>query len=346
MPLVKKVRTRGANMVVVANGELLFVPGGDIARWNNSLSQRVRRGAATAAPANKRPRWGHYGKPLKQSITASTDIDTARMMVHTAVGSSAHYAAFVDQGTKSFQASILPPWTRGSSSLYEHTFKVPEHMGTNSDGSADIQWNEVGKITVSGQKARHFFDIGLRGGLLSMRVLTRNMPGNGGPMMSKALGTFPDRLANFVGGTPWSFAFDAQLREWRAWRDAAWHSGKILGQGYVRERHRREYKAVKEHIRKGIAREESRAKSRALSAERSRRWRERQREKNGTARINAKAKSADRAKFLSAMVKKYGPGNVDRKSLEFRGGRWYITVKVGRDFKEVSAPAKFVGAQD
>lgn len=48
----------------------------------------------------------------------------------------------------------------------------------------------------------------------------------------------------------------------------------------------------------------------------------------------------ERTRFLNAMVKKYGSNNVERGSVEFRGGYWYLTVRTKDDrgrwiFKEV-----------
>lgn len=347
MPLVKKVRKRGANLVVVANGELLFVPGGQVSRWNNSLSQRVRNAAAAHAPSNKRPRWAHYGKPLKGTMRTSTDIDTAQMRVHTAIGSTAPYSAYVDQGTGiyggkgPYEAKILPPWTRGSPSLYEHTWNIPER-GYDRDGRAITNWRPQGTVTIKGQKGQFFFDRALRDGFHGMRLIATV---SRGPMMSKALASFPDHLAGFAGNTPWSFTFDVQLREWRIWRDEAWYAGKVLGKGYNKERYRREYRDVREQIDRALSREARLARD----AERKRNYRARKRDESGKPRRDnatraayAAAKKADEARFHAAMIKKYGAANVD-ENVELVNGRWEVLVKVGRkDWETRSAPAKFL----
>lgn len=220
MPLTRVVRSRGANIVVTAYGELLFTPTGDIARWNRSLSNKVRGAAQRGAPVNKRPRWAHYGKPLKSTMRSSTGIDTARMRVHAAVGSTSPYGYYVDQGTGvyagrgPYPAKILPPRSQGGSDLYEHTWRP--------GGGA----KRVNPVLIKGQKGQEFLDAGLQAGFRAMRMPTAVVPGGGSALVSAALDSFPEGLENFFGNTPVSSAFVAQLTEWRAWRDDAWKSAR------------------------------------------------------------------------------------------------------------------------
>lgn len=217
--LARRIRSRGATVYAEAHGEVLFAPGTSLSRWKNRFSNRLTAETAKAAPSNKRPRWAHYGKPLKQTISSSTSTRLTRGggRFYIATGSSANHALFVDQGTSSFQAKILPPWTRGGASLYESTWVPPGSSGP------------VGPIQVRGQKAQHFFDKGLQRGFQRMRLRSVQVPGEGISGMKEAFRGMPASLTNFSGATPWSFAFDAQLRQWRAWRDEAFNSRKMLG---------------------------------------------------------------------------------------------------------------------
>lgn len=225
MPLVRRIRRRGANIVVEAHGEVLFAATGDVGRWTNRFSQRVGAFARQEAPSNKRPRWAHYGKPLKATITATTKYDEMRMRVYSAIGSSAAHAWYVDQGTGVFNGSgpypakILPPWTRGSASLYEHTWRPAGQAGTK----------RVRTVMIKGQKGQFFFDKALDRGFRSMRMRAFQVPGEGGPKISAALGSMPTGMENFSGNTPNSGAFRAELNQWREWRDAAWNNREGLG---------------------------------------------------------------------------------------------------------------------
>jgi hypothetical protein len=227
--LVRRIRSRVSGKgvgVVEANGEVLFAPGTDLSRWKNRFSQRVREATATAAPTNKRPRWDHYGKALKQTITASTStrITKGGGFFYIAVGSSAPHAYYVDQGTGiyggngPYEAKILPPWTRGSPSLYEHTWR-PGGAGTR----------KVRPVMIKGQKGQGFFDTGLKRGFQSMRMRSFQVPGEGVSGMTSALASFPSGLLNFAGNTASDGPFKGQLAEWREWRDEAWGKGDMLG---------------------------------------------------------------------------------------------------------------------
>lgn len=228
--LVRKIRKRGANIVVEAHGEVLFAATGDVGKWQNRMSHRVRAFAAQEAPRNKRPRWGHYGKPLRSTFTATTRYQEGNMRVYSAIGSSAPHAYYVDQGTGVFNgagpypAKVLPPWQRGEGSLYEATWR-PGGPGTR----------RVKPIMIKGQKGQGFFDKGLARGFRSMRLRAFQLPGEGGPKISQALNSMPTGMTNFAGNTPADGAFIASLEQWRAWRDAAW-ARNTLGRNIRPER--------------------------------------------------------------------------------------------------------------
>lgn len=225
MVLVRRIHNRGANIVVEANGEVLFLPTGDVANWQRRFSARVREFSAMEAPVNKRPRWAHYGKPLKTTFTASTTLQPGRMRAYSAVGSTAPHAYYVDQGTGIFngsspwKAKILPPTHRGGPNLYEHTWR-PAPGATR-----------VGAVFIKGQKGQHFFDKGLKRGFESMRMRSFQVPGEG--RITEALNSVPTGLLGFLGNTAATPAFVAQLEEWRAWRDAAWRDNINLRTGQI-----------------------------------------------------------------------------------------------------------------
>lgn len=215
--LVRKIRNRGANIVVEAHAEVLFAATGDVGRWQNRMSQRVRSFAAQAAPRNKRPRWAHYGKPLRDTFTATTKYQEGNMRVYSAIGSSAPHAYYVDQGTGVFNGSgpypakVLPPWQRGEGSLYEATWRP---NGPNG--------KRVKPVMIKGQKGQGFFAAGLARGFRSMRLRSFQVPGEGGPKIANAMAAMPTGMENFKGNTPGDGAFVAQLKQWREWRDEAW----------------------------------------------------------------------------------------------------------------------------
>jgi hypothetical protein len=225
MPQVKTLRNRGATIVVEANGELLFTPLGPITQWNRRISRHIREAAIAEAPSNKRPRWSHYGKPLKATMRATTRSDPVTMHAYAAVGSTAPYSLYVDQGTgiyagrAPYQGKILPPWFPGSPSLYEHTWRPLEGKEYAP---------RIGTVTIKGQKGQHFFDKALKRGLAAEAIATTTG-------LYPALDTFPDSLTGFLGpfSTP---AFIGQLNEWRQWRDAAWSRDRPLGEGKAKAR--------------------------------------------------------------------------------------------------------------
>lgn len=312
MPEVRTIRNRGAFMIVEAHGEVLFTERSDVANFTRRLSNNARRFAAQEAPANKRPRWSHYGPSLKNSFRASTDADPARLRVDAAIGSTAHYAEFVDQGTKPFLAKILPPWAPRYPFLYEHTWVSP------------VTGERAGRIPVKGQRGRFFFEKGLHRAFLTAGMASAVVPFEPGRMA-----TFPERLANFVGATPVDDAFKAQLDEWRAQRNAAWGA-------FVRDRDR-PFRPTRSRATTSPERKKE------LSAARSRKYRRgaayeanQKRKGRNTKDVRKDAERrrnlrSERTRFLNAMLKKYGVQNVDKGSLEFRNGYWYITVRVRDD---------------
>lgn len=225
--LVKRIHKRGATVTVEAHGEVLFAAVGPVGRWTNRFSNRVTAFTSAAAPSNKRPRWAHYGEPLKSTITSSTSYQPARLRVYSAVGSSAPYAAYVDQGTGVFggggpyPAKILPPWQPGSPSLYEATWRPGGPGG-----------RLVSPVMIKGQRGQKFFAEGLAAGFRSMRMRSAQLPGEGGPKIAAATRTAPPSLLGRVLGPKASPAFIGQLALWRQWRDEAWADPKQgLGRG-------------------------------------------------------------------------------------------------------------------
>lgn len=230
MPVVKRIRNRGATITVEAHGEVLFMPGGDVHNWTNRFTGRIRAKTIQAAPSNSRPRWAHYGKPLRSTIVSARPRfwgnGRDKMRVYAAVGSTAAYAQYVDQGTgvynggAPYEAAILPPWQQGSPSLYERTWRPAGPRG-----------RRVRPVMIKGQRGQQFFDKGLAAAFRSMRMRSFQVPGEGGPKITDALNSTPSTLENFLGNTPATPAFVAQLGEWRKWRDEAWGKGEGLGRG-------------------------------------------------------------------------------------------------------------------
>lgn len=221
MPRVKIVRRRGSRAVIEAHGEVLMTPVGPVGIWTANLSRAITAAVKTAAPQNSRPYWGHYAgtKRLNQSITSTTDYDPATMHIHAAVGSSAAYALYVDQGTgihagkQPYQAAILPPWRRGEGSLYEATW-MPGGPGTR----------RVGKVMIKGQRGQKFFERGLRFGMMARGVVPVTVPGD----PSARLANQKSQILPNVP-PPQMSLFRLQLEEWRIWRDKAWAAGEMLG---------------------------------------------------------------------------------------------------------------------
>lgn len=291
MTVVRRLKGRNAHGIVEVHGEVLFAPGAVLDRWKRKFSTAVTTATIAAAPSNERPRWKHYGKPLKGTITSSTDTDIVKGggKFHIAVGSTAPYAYFVDQGTgmhvgnAEWAAEILPPRTWGGGDLYE---RRPFGRTRKED------------VYISGQRPQYFFDAGLARGFHAMRLRSVEIPGEGVSGLASGLQSFPLGLADEVSGaTPSDAAFRAQLGEWRAWRKAAWE-------------------------REAQARRDTRARQRATKPVKPKRT------KPSMSQKTRKLLKADRAKFLAAMLKKYGASNVDTGSLELKGNRWNILIRV------------------
>lgn len=329
MPVVRMLRRRGATVIVEAHAEVLVAPGGRLDVWKRRFSNNVTRFASEAAPRNKRPRWAHYGKPLRKTITSSTQTVGSRM--HFAVGSTSDHALYVDQGTNSFNAKILPPWTRNSPSLYEASWKVPKRGGVNEYGERVIEFEEVGTIRVRGQRAQRFMQKGID---RAFRAAHLREATSLTPYAAQGLSFFPTHLTNFVGATPWSFAFDAQLREWRLWRDAAWRSGRVLGLGINKERQRREYQRTMREAKTLRTYQEMRERDKVRSRERSRAYRDRQRRlnppktpKETRSQQRDRAIKADRSRLLNIARKRY-PDPRFTVSLKFSDGKWTAIVSL------------------
>lgn len=274
MPLVRRIQGRNANIVVEAHGEVLFAGSGPVGRWTNRFSHRVRAASAGYAPTNKRPRWAHYGKPLKSTFTASTTYQPGRMRVYAAIGSSAPHAYYVDQGTKGFNAKILPPTSHGGSDLREATWRVPNP----ATGGTRQTWSEIGTIPVSGQRAQEFFARGLARGFQSMRMRSYQIPAD--PRISGVLDSIPTGMTGFKGNTPADGAFVAQLQEWRADREAAWRATRPA-------KPRR-----------------ARTPRRATAEQRRRWWREAQQRARDRARDKKKSTDKDKSGYTTVAAKK------------------------------------------
>lgn len=233
MVLIKRIHNRGANIVVEANAEVLFLATGDVGKWSNIFRKRIEIFTAGFAPSNSRPRWAHYGRPLGKTFTSDISYQPGRLRVYAAAGSTSNYAAFVDQGTgvyvgnAPYEAKILPPWERGSASLYEHTWR-PAGPGTP----------EVKPVMIKGQRGQFFFARGLERAFQSMRMRSFQLPGDA--RIAKALSVVPASLGNFVGATPGDAAFEFSLIEWRVWRDVAWRRDEHLGKDWAPGRTRQQ----------------------------------------------------------------------------------------------------------
>lgn len=214
----RRLRSRGATVTVTAHGQILAVKGGVVNNWTNRFTQQMGAKTRKAAPRNRRIRWAHYGPPLKKTIMASkpqTRMTKGGFKIYGSAGSTAHYALFVDQGTNSFDAKILPPYYWGSPSLYEYSW---EPLGRGS---------RLGTVHVRGQAAQEFFAKGLAAAFRHMKMRSYQIPAD--PTVGNVLKTVPRGLENFSGATPADAAFGAQLDEWRRWRNDVWNSGGRLG---------------------------------------------------------------------------------------------------------------------
>lgn len=216
MAQIGTLHKRGAVIAYEVHAEVLGLPGGVVNRWTASLGAIARSRAGQHAPANKRPRWSHYGTPLKKSINRSkVKFHKAKggFRLYATVGSTKHYSYFVDQGTKAHAAKILPPWAGGGyPMLWEHTWTPP--------GARD----PLGKIWVRGIEAHEFLDKGLKD---AFRAKGLSETTGAGAQMAAALRGQAAMLPDFSGSTPGGEAFKAQLDVWRAERDEAWGSADV-----------------------------------------------------------------------------------------------------------------------
>lgn len=302
MVLIKTIHNRGSTIVVEANGEILFAPTGDVGRWTKKLTEAIEVATQGNAPRNKRPRWRHYGKPLKQTFDSAVRYSPGRMKVYGAVGSSAPHAAFVDQGTGVFggngayEAKILPPWRRGSPSLYEQGWS-PNGSGARSS------------VMIQGQRGQFFFDKGLQQGFAAMRILSFDAPMT--PQIADAVRSLPTSILSFLdqGNTVANPAFKTQLDEWRRWRQEAFNEGRTLGRRKGRVNSRAGRTAKKRVKRTKTAAD--RQHERDMAAARSQRYRDRQKAKQKPKRPERsegfKSVAAKKAAAL-AKFKQQNPG--------------------------------------
>jgi hypothetical protein len=146
-----------------------------------------------------------------------------------------------------------------------------------------------------------------------MRMRSYHVPGE--PKITDALNSVATGLENFLGNTPPSAGFRASLAEWRSWRDAAFAAGESLN--------RSPYDSAAA-LKRSVARAKKvRAKSTVKKPSvKSTAKPKMVKPKRGPV-PNVQQRKADRAKFLAAMIKKYG--KVDGVP-EYREGRWYLLV--------------------
>lgn len=330
--IIKRIKSRGANIVVEANAEILLFPNtGSIGRWKKALTERVKQETRKEAPTNKRPRWGHYGPALRNTFTASTStrITKGGGYIYSAIGSRSPHAFYVDQGTgiynggSPWKAKILPPWTQGSPSLYEHTWHPPNQPATGLSQS----------VLIKGQRGQHFFDKGLDRAFRSVGDARYRAIGG---RLSGALRSFPEGIANFAGNTVddgEGGAFRASLTEWRLWRDEAFNSGRVLGEGFqTREHKRREAK-------RAASRASTYRRSKAAQERRAERSRIRSQKRRDELKAKNKAKvkqvkpkvrpqltrAQDKARVRALAIKRFG-STLD--SILYEKGKWTVIVKV------------------
>ncbi len=204
-----RLSKRGAVAIVEIDAVLLFTPQGDVTNWTRRFSAHVNKYAAAVAPSNKRPRWSHYGKPLKATFKASTMPQPGRRRVYSGVGSSAPYSAFVDQGTGSraggaaYPAKVLPPSTWGGSDLYQ--------AGRNKRRT----------VMIEGQRGQKYMDKAVRMAFATMRMRSYQIPAEKGALGEIVRSTPSGLIKGIVGATAKSPAFYRSLKQWQGWQDAA-----------------------------------------------------------------------------------------------------------------------------
>lgn len=228
MTTTRVLRKRGATVTVAAYGETLFVEGQDVPRWTRRFSRKITETTSAAAPGHNygvRPLRPHdRGKPLKKSFTSTVQPNPGRMRIDAAVGSTAPYSTFVDQGTgvhnpeggSPYEAKVLPPWRQGEGSLYESTWSPGKR--------------QVAPVMIRGQVGQGFMAKGLERAFTFM--MRRAAQVSTEPRVGTAMAFFPENLAlRGTGNTPNDAAFRANMSEWRKWRDEAFRRGDQLGHG-------------------------------------------------------------------------------------------------------------------
>lgn len=221
MPVVKHITGRNVSGFVEVHGEVLFMPTGDVGRWTRSFSSTLQRAAARFAPSNKRPRWSHYGPPLKTTMRASTDYDPATLRVHAAVGSTAPYSLYVDQGTGiyggngPYEAKVVPPWPDRGYQLYEYSWLA--------SAKGRKPW------MIKGQEGQEFFDKALAAAFSAKRMLSVDVPGGVVASIDNKAVQELGVIMSAAEADAAAGAFRQQLDVWRAERDRYWafdHPGR------------------------------------------------------------------------------------------------------------------------
>lgn len=224
MPTSKILRKRGTTIYLETYAERLFVPGGPMSNWLNSVSQKARVYAAEEAPSNKRPRWAHSGKPLKTTMRATTVRgDASGLRVHQGVGSTAAHAIYVEMGTgiyagnSPYPAKLLPPWTQGGPDLYESHWRP-------------YGGKRLKQVMIKGQRGQGFLQKGQARAFASAGLVLR--PSMGGEKVQRAMAAGEIVLTGIEGDNPNRGLFAAQREEWRRWRDAAWADARQVRDRY------------------------------------------------------------------------------------------------------------------
>ena len=264
MPASKRFRDHNTNGYLTVDARVMFADGGQVETWLRRLTGRARHEIAKAAPSNKRPRWGHYGPPLKMTIKRS--IKTRKgsggkwYYLYTSVGSTAPYALYVDQGSgihagkSPWEAKILPPWPAKGYELYEK----------KRDGR---------RVMIDGQEGKFFFEKGLERAFDRMIRRSFQPVGlrEGVSGIEQTFLSMPQAAISQLAATPYSPAFQMSLNKWRLWksearekyredqaRDAAFRAARVPRHEDVAARMRRERDADIEKGRKILASREKR----------------------------------------------------------------------------------------
>lgn len=323
MTTTRVLRNRGATVTVAAFGEVLFVEGQDIPRWTARFSRTISRFAAQAAPSHNyavRPLRPHdRGVPLKKSFTSTTQANAARMRVDAAVGSTAPYSTFVDQGTGIYNpqgggpypAKVLPPWREGEGSLYEATWTPGK--------------KQVAPVMIRGQRGQGFMEEGLNRAFTFMmrraaQVVTE-------PRVGQAMAFFPENLAlRGAGNTPNDAAFRANMEQWRSWRDEAFWRGDQLGKGQTKGRTRKGFQEARDAYRQA---QSDLAASRAAAQRRARQQAaalrdEERRKQEGRERRAREARKAREREARTEAVR--FARNQRRLGSRVTGGSWVLNA--------------------